>query len=111
MGFFLDAVDSTKFAVPTTCSEAKSVGRLHRIKQKLTAVQMFSDDRLLFFRTLPDVRTGGNLTLTILTRLFMLGYFNAAVDVYINFDGASDNVCYTVVYAVAHLLVCASRAG
>ena len=83
-----------------------------RIKQKLTGVQLFRDDSLLFFRTLPDVKTGGNLTLTIIGH--MLENFvrdSKVADMYINFDGASDNICYTVIYGIAHYLYCAHDRG
>ena len=33
-----------------------------------------------------------------------------ATDVYINLDGASDNICYSVMYGFAHLLSCAQQA-
>ena len=72
---------------------------------------MFADNSLLLFRTLPDVSTGGNLTMSILVRLVCLGYMDNATDVYINFDGAGDNVCYTVIYSLVHLLLCASKCG
>lgn len=32
-------------------------------------------------------------------------------DLYINFDGASDNICYTVLYGIAHYLHCARASG
>ena len=109
-GFFIDAVDSQKFGIPTTGSQAKCLSGMRRVKQKLTGVQLFKDDRLLLFRTLPDVKTGGNLTLTIIG--IMLQRFvreSNTTDLYINFDGASDNICYTVLYGLAHYLYCAGK--
>lgn len=111
VGFYLDAADSCKFSIPTTTSKAKLISQLWRVKQKLTCVQMFKDNQLLVFRTLPNVPTGGNLTVTIICRLFGLGLFSACTDIYINFDGAGDNVCYTVVYALVHLLLSARKSG
>lgn len=111
-GFFMDAVDSQKFGVPTTASQAKCLAKLARIKQKLTGVQLFENDNLLMFRTLPDVKTGGNLTLTILSHMWQNYVRNSEItDVYINFDGASDNMCYTVLYGLAHLLHCSHVSG
>ena len=111
-GFFMDAVDSQKFGIPTTASQAKCLGKMARIKQKLTGVQLFDNDKLLLFRTLPDVKTGGNLTLTILSHMWQ-HYVRASsiTDVYINFDGATDNMCYTVLYGLAHLLHCSNASG
>ena len=34
-----------------------------------------------------------------------------ATDLYINFDGASDNICYHVFYGLAWMLLCAHKAG
>ena len=111
-GFFIDAVDSQKFGIPTTASQAKCLSHMRRIKQKLTGVQLFKDDGLLLFRSLPDVKTGGNLTLTIIGHM-MQHYIRdtKTADMYINFDGASDNMCYTVVYGLAHYLYCAAKSG
>ena len=111
VGLFIDAVDKNKFTIPTFASQAKCLAKGGRIKQKITGVQFFDDDSLILSRTLPDVRTGGNLTLTIIAMLFSKDYFREATDVYLNFDGASDNVCYTVVYGIAMLLHWANKAG
>ena len=111
-GFYIDAVDSQKFGIPTTASQAKCLAKMQRIKQKLTGVQLFRDDSLLLFRTLPDVKTGGNLTLTILGHMLQNFVRDTNVaDLYINFDGASDNICYTVLYGIAHYLRCARANG
>ena len=109
-GFFVDAVDSQKFGIPTVASQAKCLAGMARIKQKLTGVQVFKDDSLHLFRTLPDVKTGGNLTLTIIGHV--LNHYvrgSKIADLYINFDGASDNICYTVIYGLAHFLHCAAK--
>ena len=100
-GFFIDAVDSQKFGIPTTSSQAKCLAKMPRIKQKLTGVQLFQDNGIFLFRTLPDTKTGGNLTLTIICHL-LENYVSGSntTDVYINFDGASDNICYTVIYGL-----------
>ena len=58
------------------------------------------------------MKTGGNLTLTIIAH--MLENFikdSNVADLYINFDGASDNICYTVLYGIAHYLRCARANG
>ena len=44
-------------------------------------------------------------------RIFNLGYLDEAEKVYINWDGAGDNVNYTVVYALIHFLLCAEAQG
>jgi len=111
VGWMQDAMDKNKCGLPTTGSQAKCLGKMERIKSKLTGVQLFKDDSLLFFRTLPDVPTGGNLTLTIIAHMFGREDVRNATDVYINVDGASDNICYHLLYGLAHLLRCANESG
>ena len=111
-GFYLDAADSAKFAIPTTESTAKILEKLWRIRQKLTAVQMFDEAKSLhFFRSLPQVPTGGNLTGTILTYIFANVDFHQCSDLWINVDGAGDNICYTLQYYFAYVLMCARKNG
>ena len=111
VGWMQDAMDKNKLGLPTTVSQAKCLGKMHRIKSKLTGCQLFKDDKLVLFRTLPDVPTGGNLTMTIVAHMFNREDVRQATDVYINVDGASDNICYHFIYGLAHLLRCAVRAG
>lgn len=66
---------------------------------------------MTLFTTLPDVPTGGNLTMTIITELFKTVEVQQATDLYINFDGASDNICYHVMYGLAVLLRWCKQAG
>ena len=112
VGFFMDAADSNKFALPTTTSSAKLLSKLWRIKQKLTCVQIFNHSKSLFmFRTLPHVPTGGNLTATILISLLARPMFDLATDIWINVDGAGDNICYTLLYFFVHVLLSAKKKG
>ena len=72
-GFYIDAADSCKFGIPTTEAKGKNMSELWRIRQKLTCVQEFDLQKSLhFFRTLPDVPTGGNLTATILMKFLSI---------------------------------------
>ena len=137
VGFMIDAVDKKKFQLPTTERDSKSLQKLKRLIHKITGVLFFHDDSLLLFTallillilqitgvqflhddsvhlftSLPDVPTGGNLTMTIITELFnKTECIKKATDVYINFDGASDNICYHVFYGLAFLLKCARQSG
>ena len=111
VGLCIDAVDKNKFGIPTADNPAKCLKGIHRVKQKLTGVQFFGTEKLLLYQTLPDVPTGGNLTLTILADLFKRGYFDKATDIVINFDGASDNICYKVLFGLALLLHVAKKNG
>ena len=111
VGYMIDAIDKHKLCLPTTEASAKCLAKMPRIVQKLTGVQSFKDDSLLLFRTLPDVPTGGNLTLTIVLHLFTLPEVQQATDLYLNLDGASDNVCYHLLYGLAYFLRRSSKAG
>ena len=69
VGFSADGADYGKFPTPVTKSTAKVLGGMKRIKNKLTGVEFFSGSRkLLVFRSLPNITTGANLTLTIICR-------------------------------------------
>lgn len=63
------------------------------------------------FRTLPNIKTGANLTMTIIGRLLNLRVLDDAVDLYINWDGSPDNINYTCYYALIHFLLCAETTG
>ena len=60
---------------------------------------------LYMFRTLTDVPTGANLTATILTNMIEKLDLRQVTDLWINVDGAGDNVNYTLYYVLAHLLL------
>ena len=69
VGCSIDGADFGKYQTPTTKSPAKILGKMQRIKNKITGVEFFSGARqLMLFRTLPNVTTGANLTLTIISR-------------------------------------------
>lgn len=57
------------------------------------------------------MRTGGNMTLSIIADLFNKRMFDKAVEVNINWDGSADNVNYTTLFGFVHLLLCAEREG
>ena len=112
VGLSIDAADRNKFFTPSVKCRAHILAGMYTIKNKITGVEFFSGDRkLLIFRSLPHLTTGANLTLTILVRCFNLGYFDEAEQVYINWDGSHDNVNYTCVYSLIHILLCAEAEG
>ena len=85
---------------------------LSRVKNKVTGVEFWDKERSLFlYRTLPNIKTGGNLTMTIIADLFNKRMFDEAEELYINWDGSADNVNYTCVFAFVHLLLCAEQEG
>ena len=107
----ISAFSLTRWILKNSASQqqSKCLSNIRRIKQKLTGVQLFKNDDPLLFRTLPDVKTGGNLTLTIITYVLQ-NYVRDSntTDMYINFDSASDNICYAVMYGLTHFLYCAA---
>lgn len=111
VGFMIDAVDKKKFQIPTTERDSKSLHKLKRLIQKITGVQWFHDDSIHLYQNLPDVPTGGNLTMTIMMEIFKNPRVQGATDLYVNFDGASDNICYHVFYGLAYLLYSARQTG
>ena len=111
LGFSIDAMDLNKTQLPVCHSQAKTLSKLYRIKQKLTGVEVYGKPGLLLFRTLADVPTGANLTSTIISRLFSLGLADHAEEIYVQWDGSSDNVNYTNIFFLAWLLLSAERSG
>ena len=57
--------------------------------------------------------TGGNLTGTILTYILGNGNvdFHECSDLWINVDGVGDNICYTLQYYFAYVLMCGRKNG
>ena len=75
-------------------------------------MEFYDKERSLFlYRTLPNMRSGANMTLSIIYDLLNKRMFDEAENLFINWDGSSDNVNYTTIYGLAHLLVCAEREG
>ena len=73
---------------------------------------MFDVQKSLFmFRTLPDVPTGGNLTATIFIHLLNLVNVKTVTDIHMNVDGSGDNINYTFMYSLAHVLMHAQKQG
>ena len=85
---------------------------MRRIKNKITGVEFWDSEKSLYlYRTLPNVRHGADLTMTVLMDLFNKRRFDRAEELYINWDGASDNINYTCIYSLTYLLVCAEKEG
>ena len=88
------------------------LSKLWPVKQKLTCVQLFDMTKSLYmFRTLPDVPTGANLTATILATMIDKLDLRKVTDLWINVDGAGDNVNYTLYYVLAHFLLKTKEQG
>ena len=85
---------------------------MYCIKNKITGAESYTAGKpLRFYMSLPHIKTGANLTLTIICNMFNQRIFDKAVDIYINWDGSKDQVNYTVLFGLAHLLVSAEAKG
>jgi hypothetical protein len=112
VGVSMDAMDSNKCPCPTHKSKAKQLAGLKVIKNKITGVEMLGGTRRLWlFRTLPNITTGANLTLTILLRMFSLGVLDRAKEFVVNWDGASDNINKTAIKVLTWFLLSAEKEG
>ena len=111
-GCTLDCPDFNKFPTPSVRSKAPIMSDIMKIKNKITAVVMWNKPKTVhLYRCLPDIRTGANLTLTVLMRLLDQGHLDKCVNFYLYYDGASDNINYTFIKACCHILVCAEKMG
>jgi hypothetical protein len=51
------------------------------------------------------------MTATIFARMLNLPKFKNVEDLHVNLDGAGDNINYTFLYSLVHLLLCAKKSG
>ena len=83
---------------------------MNKIQQKLTGVIVHGLGYYLF-RTMPWIKSGANMVLTILCYLFAAGIFDYTSRLYMQWDGARDNVNVTNFYFLAWLLMVAGSLG
>ena len=94
------------------CYVVQVLGGMYRIKNKITGAEFYTAGKpLRFYLTLPHIKTGANLTMTIICDMFNQRIFDNAITIYINWDGSKDQVNYTVLFGLAHLLVSAETKG
>ena len=106
----IDAADQRKMRIPVTSSNAKRIGALWKLKLKVTGVIIHGDGYYPFV-SFPWLKTGANITATIMHALFSQGKFDGKETAYIQWDGANDNVAFTNVYYFVWLLLASQRKG
>ena len=100
----IDAADQRKMRIPVTSSDAKRIGALWQLKLKVTGVIIHGDGYYPFV-SFPWLKTGANITSTIMHALHSAGKFDGKETAYIQWDGANDNVAFTNVYYFVWLLL------
>ena len=90
----IDAADQAKHHCPKHSFSCRSLSRIKKIVQQFIGVL---DHRLVYglYRRLPYVQKGANLTLTIILDLICRGHLRGKSQVYMQWDGASENVAKT----------------
>ena len=103
----IDAADQRKMRVPITASDAKRLGALFQLKLKVTGVIIHGGSRAGYypFVSFPWLKTGANITATIMHTLYADGHFDGKETAYIQWDGANDNVAFTNIYYFVWLLL------
>ena len=103
-----DAATQSKHRLPLTREFSKRTSKMKKIQQKLTGVHVHGIGYYLF-RTMPWIKSGANLTLTVLCYLLSCGIFDNTNKLYIQWDGSRENVNITNFYFLAWvLMVCGS---
>ena len=107
VGFSIDGVDTHKWSMPTTKSQANVLKGLSQTHQKQnngsTILGQGPQSFPVRYRSLSTVSTGGNMTIIIIADLFNKRMFDKAEEIYINWDGSADNVNYTCLFGFVHL--------
>lgn len=102
----IDAADQAKHHCPKHSFSCRSLSRVKKIVQQFIGVL---DHRLGYgiYRRLPYVQKGANLTLTIILDLIRRGNLCDKKQIYVQWDGASENVAKTNLrFFIWLLLVC-----
>ena len=90
----IDAADQAKHHCPKHSFTCRSFTKIKKIIQQFIGVL---NHRLGYglYRRLPYVQKGANLTLTIILDLIRRGHLRGKSQVYLQWDGASENVAKT----------------
>ena len=105
----IDAADQAKHHCPKCSFKCRTLAQTKKIIQQFIGVL---DHRLGYavFRRLPYVQKGANLTLTILMEMIRRGNLKRKKELYIQWDGASENVAKTNLrFFIWLLLLCDSK--
>ena len=103
----LDAADQAKHHCPLLTCPGRNVGLQYRIVQQFIG---FLDHRkgYILYRKLPVLKKGANLTVTLLVDMIANGHLKGIKRLYIQWDGATENVNYTNIRFCTWLLLLGS---
>ena len=90
----LDAADQSKHNCPLLSCPGRNVGVNHRIVQQFIGTLDHNKGYILY-RKLPVIKKGANVTLTILVDMISNGHLKGIKQLFLQWDGASENVNYT----------------
>ena len=98
-----DAAAQEGHRLPLTRSRLPSVVSMDKLQLKIVGFLQHGKGYNAFV-TMPWVRTGANLTATVLMEMIASGHFCGKEELLLQIDGGSDNVAYTFLYFCAYLL-------
>ena len=102
----IDAAAQAGHRIPVTASESPVFAGMEKLQLKITGMLSHGEERgYRAVVTPPWLKTGANMTCTILMQLVRLGGLKGKRRLYLQVDGASDNVAYTVMYFAAWLML------
>ena len=105
----MDGAAQKLHRLPITASDHARVQSMEKLQLKITGVLMHGGHSKGYYAivTPPWVKTGANLTCTIVMLLVVWGALRNMKKWYLQVDGASDNIAYTVLYFMTWLLLMA----
>ena len=103
----MDAAAQAGHRLPITASDHKKLKGMKKLQMKITGVLVHGGDTRGYYAivTPPWLKTGANMTCTIVMALVAWGVLKGKKRWLLQVDGASDNIAYTVMYFAAWLLL------
>ena len=105
----MDAAAQRGHRLPMLATEHSKLTGMKKLQLKITGVLMHRQGKKVYYAyvTPPWLKTGANMSCSILMALIESGALRGKKRLYLQIDGASDNVAYTVLYFSAWLLLMA----
>ena len=108
LSLIIDGADQAKHHLPWFNRWPGNLDSKNVLKQKLTGVYVHGLGRLFLYKTLPWLKTGGNLTSHCIWRVLCALADDRQPcpnEIRLQVDGASDNWCHTNLCFASHLLL------
>ena len=105
----MDAAAQRGHRLPMLATEHSKLTGMKKLQLKITGVLMHRQGKKVYYAyvTPPWLKTGANMSCSILMALIESGALRGKKRLYLQINGASDNVAYTVLYFSAWLLLMA----